>query len=120
MKFSLEKIFFSIICFAVLTLLANLFFFYVNNVNNNNNLINVNNIHYLKNVINASKNLNVKIIFNRCNYSRSGPRILCGVYTNPRNHKTKLLAIHNTWGKRYVLIFFYKCISYLLQNVDLK
>ncbi len=44
----------------------------------------------------------IKMVLNRCNYPSTGARILCGVYTNPRHYKTKLLPIHNTWAKRLV------------------
>ena len=37
---------------------------------------------------------------NPCNYSKNGPRILCGIYTYPKNHNKSALAMFNTWGKR--------------------
>jgi hypothetical protein len=57
-------------------------------------------------ILRGNNNKNIKKIQNRCNFPSTGPRILCGVYTNPRHYKTKLLPIHNTWAKRLVLINF--------------
>lgn len=37
---------------------------------------------------------------NVCNYGKSGPRILCAVYTYKKNHASRALMVHKTWGKR--------------------
>ena len=42
------------------------------------------------------------LIENKCKYGPKGPRILCAVFTTKSSHKTKLMAVHNTWAKRYL------------------
>ena len=54
------------------------------------------------NILRYNLNLDTspELIKNACNYEKSGPRILCAVFTRAISHKTKLKAVHDTWAKR--------------------
>jgi len=54
---------------------------------------------------------------NKCNYPKTGPKILCAVFTHKANFETKAKAVDQTWGKRRnkirTSIIFYLKISFL-------
>jgi hypothetical protein len=53
--------------------------------------------------INLNLNYILLIKNNTCNYDKKhGPRVLCAIFAEKTTHKTKMMAIHETWSKRFI------------------